>query len=170
MMHPERHSKLVRYSDVPRGISPWDYELPAIWSPKHDTHARDVMLAVRHRDWGYNLPCTDFDNLVIDYDLKLPVAVIEYKHELCSNWGRNASASIDAITTLANWNTSNPLPFFVVVYAADYSWWRVYPMNERAKLSVGPNMVLKLEIEYVRLLYELRCRKMERSPNRFTQK
>ena len=47
------------------------------------------------------------------------------------------------------------LPVFAVRYAADFSWWRVVPLNAQAKAWL-PERAEMTEREWVTLLYRIR--------------
>ena len=42
---------------------------------------RDQALSDRHREWGFNCPSVDLDFLMVEYNIGLPVALVEYKNE-----------------------------------------------------------------------------------------
>lgn len=41
---------------------------------------RDMELSGRHRIWGFNCPAVDLDFLMVEYNLGIAIAVVEYKH------------------------------------------------------------------------------------------
>jgi hypothetical protein len=71
---------------------------------------RDEILSAKHRQWGYNVPATDIDFLVIEYDRGQAQALIEYRHV---NGKAVDDSSIKALRDLAD---RASLPFFIVRY------------------------------------------------------
>ena len=114
---------------------------------------RDLAMSKRHRDWGQDCPAVDIDFLMIEYDLGIPVALIEYKHEAAKP-GNSSHPSYRAISIMA---TRAALPFFVVRYAGNFSWWRVVPINNIAQ-TIQPTRIEVDEKQYIQFLYKLRGR------------
>ena len=114
---------------------------------------RDEELSRRHRTWGFHLPIIDIDFAVIHYDLAVPVALIEQKHERAKPVDLT-SHGLRALATLA---TRANIPAFVARYADDFSWWEVTGINELA-LAIVPETRRVSEEQYVRFLYSLRDR------------
>ena len=71
---------------------------------------RDEILSAKHRRWGYNVPATDIDFILCEYDRAITQALIEYRH-LNGHVARDPS--IKAIINLAD---RAACPFFVVRY------------------------------------------------------
>jgi hypothetical protein len=118
---------------------------------------RDEALSRRHRKWGWDCPGTDFD--FIEYDGGRAVAVVEYKHE-CSEPTHPSSSNIRALLDICN-NRYNPLPLFGVRYAADFSWFRVKPLNEIAWRRMRKRTSAEVtELQWVMFLYMLRNRRI----------
>ena len=129
---------------------------------------RDEILSAKHRRWGYNVPATDIDFLVVEYDRAQAQALIEYRH---INGKAVDDTSMKALRDLAN--RAN-LPFFVVRYryATDDgtlwqpakvdtdAWFRIIACNERAeKLWYTADVDTWLtEQEYVVWLHKIRGR------------
>ena len=113
---------------------------------------RDVQFSLRHRDWGWDCPAVDIDFLMVEYDQAEPRAIIEYKHESAQE-PTSEHPSYRSVCKLAD---RGRIPFFVVRYADDLSWWWVIGLNGRARHLLGetPNLILFAEAEYVRFLYE----------------
>jgi hypothetical protein len=122
---------------------------------KERTGWRDEAISRRHREWGYDLPITNIDFLVVDYDRAKPVAIIEYKHEraLLSNTSSASYRAIGELCNLAN------IPFFVVQYKGDFTIWTLIPVNKKAREIIGETKKLS-EYDYVDFLYKLRGRVM----------
>lgn len=115
---------------------------------------RDQSLSLRHRKWGYNCPAVDIDFLMIEYDLGIPAALVEYKHE-GYNMGLMSQSAWNAFRVLCD----NRIPLLKVVYADDLTWYEVQPMNDRAREFVSETIMLS-EHQYVALLYDIRGRPM----------
>ena len=77
----------------------------------HERHnRRDDILSAKHRRWGYDVPATDVDFILCEYDRKTPKALIEHRHV---NGSVRFDANMTAIHNLAN---MAGLPFFIVQY------------------------------------------------------
>ena len=126
------------------------------------TGFRDESISKRHRDWGFDVPATDIDFLMIEYDYGSPKGLIEYKNEnanvdfnkLTDNGA--APQSYKAIKLLAD---KSKIPFLVVIYTTDLTQYFVIPMNDYAKKYVSKETLLS-ETQYVELLYKIRGRFM----------
>lgn len=121
------------------------------------THWRDLSLNDRHRQWGYNCPMTDIDLLTIEYDSGTPKALVEYKHERAAPQ-YSTHPTYRALTALGN---DAGLPVFAVRYADDFAWFRVVPLNDRAR-AWTPERREMTEREWVELLYKVRGRELPR--------
>lgn len=97
----------------------------------------------------------DIDFLACEYDNGRPVAIVEYKREDSPPQTFN-HPSIRVLRGLA---TAANLPFFVVRYAADLSWWKVVPLNVMARRWLSKQVEM-VEVEYVSFLYQLRGREV----------
>lgn len=116
---------------------------------------RDEALSTRHRIWGWNCPAADVDFLMLEYNLGLPCAWVEYKHRNAQMPSLN-HPSIQAFNTMANALTP-PIPFMIVFYDSQEWWFRVVPVNAAAKQIYTHNQVMS-EREYVTSLYTIRNR------------
>jgi hypothetical protein len=114
---------------------------------------RDEAISARHRHWGFNCPAVDIDFLVVEYNLGVPVALIEFKHHLADPPDIK-HASYRAYLDLAD-NRATPLPFLIVRYWPDIWAFEVTPINEMAKQHFTPGERL-CEREFVIRLYRLR--------------
>lgn len=112
---------------------------------------RDLELSLRHRRWGVALPAWDIDFLLIEMDKRKPTALIEYKAWAAPQQFPTHPSYL-ALTELGN---RADLPVFVVRYAQDFSWWRVVPLNPKAKMIL-PERVEINERLYVTWLYNIR--------------
>lgn len=119
---------------------------------------RDEGLSRRHREWGWDCPAIDIDFLMLEYDTGEPVAVVEYKHESAKPVDPS-HASYRAILALTE---AACIPFFVVRYKADFSYWRVTPVGRIATQFLSEPRTAN-EQQYVRFLYWLRGR-VEQTP------
>lgn len=112
---------------------------------------RDEAMSRRHRQYGFDVPATDIDFLLIEYDRCRACALIEYKHE-------NAAPqhpSAPSYRILAGLGDAAGLPAFAVRYAERFDWFLVVALNPLALARV-PGRQRMSEIEYVRFLYSLR--------------
>lgn len=119
---------------------------------------RDQAISDRHRKWGFNCPAADLDFLAVEYNLGLPVAIVEYKHKQAKKPDLK-HPTYRALTALAN---MAELPFMVVFYCNEEWWFKVYPINDMARQHFTKGQAMT-EREYVTALYALRTREIERS-------
>ena len=112
---------------------------------------RDQRISELHRTWGYDCPALDIDFLMLEYDHAIPSALVEFKHENAPPL-RMGHPSIRTLKELCN--RAN-IPFFLVRYADNFSWFHVTPGNDRASEFVTEPVRLT-ELEWITLLY--RCR------------
>jgi len=117
------------------------------------TEWRDLEMSKRHKEWGWDCPAVDIDFLMIEYDKCIPVAIVEYKHENA----KPQMATSASFKALINLGDRANLPVFACRYAADFSWWKVIPLNIKAKDMLSKRTKMT-EQEYVEFLYELRGR------------
>lgn len=125
---------------------------------------RDQKLSNRHRLWGFNCPAADVDFLMVEFNLGLPVGLIEYRHSNAQWPPPLKHPTFRAIRALADHygGAKEPLPFAVVRY--DDEPWRfgVRPVNEQAISFFGFQEERKMtERQYVTELYRLRGRCVE---------
>jgi len=115
---------------------------------------RDESMSRKHREWGITCAAYDIDFLLLEVNGRVVVAVVEYKHERAQLQTPNCPQyqAIGSVATLAL------LPFFVVRYAHDHSWYKVRVMNEYARKWLPEIMVVMTEDEYKGLMYRLRSR------------
>lgn len=112
---------------------------------------RDLGLSRRHRQWGWDCPAVDLDFLFLEYDRGKAVALVEYKHE-------NAQlqyATHPTYQAMVDLGTRAGVPVFGVRYAADFSWWKVIPLNGDARERL-PQRADMTERDWVTFLYKLR--------------
>ena len=131
---------------------------------------RDDILSAKHRRWGYNLPATDVDFILCEYDHRIPKALIEHRH-------LNGSVRFDSnMTALARLADMANLPFFIVQYhyeGDDGTLWKegiTIDTPAYFRIIVGNKQAEKLwftwdpdsfsnEEEYKAFLHEIRGRK-----------
>jgi len=118
---------------------------------KERTGWRDLGLSQRHRKWGWDCPAVDLDFLFLEYDKGKAVALIEYKHEKAQPQFKT-HPTYQALIDLGN---RAGVPVLGARYAADYSWWRITPLNNIAKTML-PEQIIFTEKEWVTFLYKIR--------------
>jgi hypothetical protein len=116
---------------------------------------RDQGISMRHRAWGYDCPALDIDFLMLEYDHGKAAALVEFKNENADRV-RLEHPSMRAVIGLAD---NSAIPFFVVRYASDFTWYEVHPANVRAH-EIVPNPTRLTEPEWIELLYFCRDRKI----------
>jgi len=125
---------------------------------KERTGWRDKNLSERHRMWGWDSPAVDLDFLFLEYDNGKAVALVEYKHERA----KPQLASHPTYQALVDLGTRAGVPVFACRYAADFSWWRIVPLNDTAK-SMLQGRVGMSEVDWVAFLYKIRGRVLPQS-------
>ncbi len=131
-----------------------------LMSARERTGWRDEEISGRHRDWGFNCPAVDLDFLMVEYNLGLPCALVEYKHS------RAAKPMIQhptyrALRDLADGYRTGGLPFVVVRYWPHNWAMRCWPVNECAKRFFPTDFRVLSEREYVEILYSVRSRRVD---------
>ena len=116
---------------------------------------RDEALSKRHRRYGFDLPATDIDFLMVEYDGGRAIAIVEYKHARA----RPQLARQSNYRALIDLGDRAGIPVFACRYAGDLSRFFVIPLNGRAH-GLLPERRRMSEIEWVRFLYGLRGREM----------
>lgn len=89
-------------------------------------------ISERHRKWGYNCPAVDLDFVVAEYNHGKPVALIEYKNRRFDA-ANTAQQTYSALKALADGYVDGPIPFLIAIYDSDDWWFRVQPINYRAR-------------------------------------
>lgn len=112
---------------------------------------RDETISAWHRELGYDMPAVDIDFLLIEYDERKPKALIDYKHENARKVSLK-SANVAALAWVVN---RCALPYFIVRYAADLSWFNVVPVNSHARSFVEIR-TLMTKASFEKLLGDLR--------------
>lgn len=127
---------------------------------------RDQWISGRHRTWGWNVPAVDLDCVLteggevmdgegwkaVEYDMKEPVAIIEYKA-----YGATVRLNDANNTTLRRLADRADLPFFIVLYSQEKLLFGVVPMNEKAR-ELCPERTVYREPQYVEFLHRIRGR------------
>jgi len=117
---------------------------------------RDLQLSERRRQWGYNCPSCDIDLCIVnEYDHGIVRGLIEFKRETAKD-DYERSMNCAAMLNLA---ARAVLPFFVIRYARDFSWYEVRPLNDLAKTFVPQNTRM-CERDFVELLYAIHGQQM----------
>lgn len=112
---------------------------------------RDEALSERHRFWGWDCPAIDLDCVFLEYDRGKVSALVEYKHE----HAKPENFTHPSYRALIDLGNRADVPVLNVRYAADFSWWRVTPLNETAKHWCEQSIDYT-EPEYVALLSRVR--------------
>lgn len=112
---------------------------------------RDLDLSKRHKRWGWDCPAVDIDFLFLEYDKGKAVAMVEYKHEKALP----QFASHPTYQAIIDLGTRAGIPVFACRYAADFMYWKVVPLNDKAKEYIN-GRVQMTESEWVSFLYKLR--------------
>jgi hypothetical protein len=94
----------------------------ATYSRGHDFSINNWVLGIG------DVPFADLDFVGVTYDQHEPVALIDWKRDGAKGSSRSDS-SLKAITNLAR---RASLPFFVIHYAVEQTWFTVIPKNELA--------------------------------------
>lgn len=123
---------------------------------KQEKHfIRDDSLSLRHRKWGRSCAVVDLDAIEANKHGE-PVALFEYKHQNTKLWPEDFSNfNFSVLISVAN---RAKLPFFCTKYAEDFTWFKVKPLNEKARKIMATTETFS-EQEYVVFLYELRGEK-----------
>ncbi len=94
---------------------------------------------------------------MVEYNLGLPIALVEYKHHdfQIIGWSHPTYRALAALASSYG-KTPGGLPFFVAVYWPVLWAFQVYPMNRKAEAfyEFGQEMT---EQEYVTSLYQIRA-------------
>jgi len=114
---------------------------------------RDEHISRRHRLWGVNCPAVDLDFVMMEYNVGLPAALVEYK-KYCARALDLRHATYRALRALAD--REPPIPFIIAYYWPDVWAFRVYPVNESARRIYPPDRRSLSEQRFVRSLYYLR--------------
>ena len=111
-----------------------------------EVYKTDTTLNNIHHSWGWSLPATDIDCLLVEYKYpNNPVAIVEYKHE---NWNRDfEKGPIKALSILSD---KAKLPFFIVIWNNNPTiTFKIFPMND-----IAINKIQDYEIKYLYLRKE----------------
>ena len=115
-------------------------------------------LSQRHRTWGEQVPATDVDLFLIEYDFRRAVALIEYKDDSPRPLSYSERTSMAAIRDVGD---RARLPFYLVRYRARDWTFIVHAENPLAHETLPDVLGRRLsELEYVEFLYRLRGREV----------
>jgi hypothetical protein len=127
---------------------------------------RDEAISGRHRQWGFNCPAVDLDFLVVEYNLGLPVGLVEYKH-VNARMPDPQHPTYRALKDLADNYAGGPLPFMLVFYRPDVWSFRVHPLNDVSRRFYAQSAdfdgvsIHLTERRYVKSLYLMRSLKVD---------
>lgn len=119
---------------------------------------RDFEISQRHRRYGWDCPAVDLDFLLLEYDHGKASAIIEYKNERSPK----QYASHPTYQALIDLGNKANIPVIAVRYATDFSWWKVTPLNGKAKQFIPQRKEMN-EVDFVTLLYNIRGLKVPES-------
>lgn len=124
---------------------------------------RDDWISQKHRSWGYDVPASDIDFLLVEYDRMIPKALIEHK-----TFGCKGQFGMDQVLKWHNpvsiLGTMASIPTFIVFYDKDTCKFEVVATNSLAanmtgnKGSFGWDPIAMSERQYVAFLYHIRKR------------
>lgn len=123
------------------------------------TNLGDGPISDWHRTLGADMPATNLDFLMVEYDRARPKAVIEYKRDYVPVGDRN-HPTYQAVRELCAARTRE-LPFYLVRYAENLTRFEVLPFNVSAYSMISDFRKVFNEAEYVRFLERLRNTKRE---------
>lgn len=139
------------------------------------TGLRDDSLSRRHREWGFNCPAADLDWVVIEYDRRIPKALVDYKYGLSWAETEKDKSNLAALSALASGycncgdsgcgSRGNGIPFVIVRYTRQPWTFKIEPRNECARATILPESPWDEKRElperrYVGFLYWLGGRKV----------
>lgn len=102
------------------------------------------------------MPFVDLDFIVVEYDMRKAMALIDYKRETAPWPPDMKDANIEAQVDMA---TRGRVPFFIVRYGIDIDWFVPWCASDLAHKGWAAYHQKRLsEVEFVRFLYELRAR------------
>lgn len=122
---------------------------------------RDADLSARHRLWGANCPAADLDFVMMEYNLGVAAAIVEYKH----HWARPVDVRGPtyrglcglADPSLVGWTGGKPIPFIIAYYWPETWSFLVVPVNDAARAVYSCPRACRLsERRFVKSLYYLR--------------
>lgn len=118
---------------------------------------RDQEISGRHRKWGFNCPAVDLDFLMVEYNLGYPVGLVEYKRYTAQqpNLKHPTYRALKKLADLAE------IPFFIAFYYPDIWAFKITTVNEYSKKYYDDKTYT--ERQYVKILYEIRSRRIEES-------
>ena len=113
---------------------------------------RDMRLSRKLRTYG-NCYCTDLDGVLLCFDYKTPVAIIEFKHMNSTDVVKmSRRPQVQAQVTLAN---NSKIPMLFVLYNPDRWIWNVAPMNKFAQRALDSTLpVVMSDAEF----YSFQCK------------
>lgn len=115
---------------------------------------RDMRMSLRHKTWGFDCPGVDIDFVMVEYNIGVPVGLVEYKHYR-ARIPDLRHPSYQALSKLADGYEDKGLPFLIAFYWPNIWAFRVIPVNQLAKKHFSENEELS-EYDFVAKLYLLR--------------
>tara|TARA_R100000742_G_C4277910_1_gene100182 strand:+ start:45 stop:473 length:429 start_codon:yes stop_codon:yes gene_type:complete len=109
----------------------------------NEVYKTDTTLNNIHHSWGWSLPATDIDCLLVEYKYpNNPVALVEYKHK---NWNKDFTKG--PIRALEILTAKADLPFFIVIWNNNpIVEFKIYAMNNQARQElIDYNLFLQLQ-------------------------
>lgn len=118
---------------------------------------RDESLSRRHREYGFDLPATDLDLVMVEYHHGKAMALVDYKLDSprpTDPWPiSRAKANYRAISDLG---TRARVPVFVTLYPRSMEWFEADPLNDLAEAWVARRTRMS-EFAWVTLLYQMKA-------------
>lgn len=112
---------------------------------------RDEWISQWHRRLGYDFPAADVDFLLVEYDRRVPVALVDYKMRAPYTPPAN-EANVEAIRWMAD---EAGLSFWWAFYRPEVAEFWPKPMNKRARGLIKWERWMP-EAEFQRFLKHLR--------------
>ncbi|MFH1013597.1 MAG: hypothetical protein V1769_03705 [Thermoplasmatota archaeon] len=119
---------------------------------------RDKEISHRHRVWGFNCPAVDLDFLMVEYNIGLPVALVEYKYfnAAIPNLKHPTYRALHALADSAQ------IQFYLAYYWPDIWAFKIIPINELSQIFYNSKMpVIFTERQYVEMMYRIRHRAID---------
>lgn len=99
----------------------------------------------------------DLDFVGLEFETGKPACLVEYKNEQAPLGDRKQLAYQALIELGDGYRTG--IPVLAARYASDFSWFRVTPLNKKAKELV-PRQTVMSEADWVALLFRIRGRQI----------
>jgi hypothetical protein len=119
---------------------------------------RDMELSGRHRIWGFNCPAVDLDFLMVEYNLGIAIAVVEYKHYLAppQNFKHPTYRALGGLY-VPSATGFEQLPLLIARYWPENWSFAALPVNESARAWLAQGRWTPMtERQFVESLYKMR--------------